>query len=84
VAAARVLDGALAADARDDAVLRYRALVLRADLAVRLDDAPLAESLLTEAAATEVGDAADLADERRRTAELRADLEAGRGDGQGR
>ncbi|MEJ3747636.1 VOC family protein [Actinomycetes bacterium KLBMP 9797] len=74
--ASQVLDGALAADARAEPVLRFRALVLRADLAIRLGDPGRARDLLV--AAEEISpagiDGTDLADEVRRITELRDSL----------
>ena len=76
-AAARVLDGALAAGGDPEPVLRFRALVLRADLALRLDEPGRARDLLRGAGPVPAGPdgTADLADERRRLAELRSALD---------
>lgn len=49
LAAAQVLDKALAADDKQNSLASLRALVLRADLAIRLEEPHLAVSLLAEA-----------------------------------
>jgi catechol 2,3-dioxygenase-like lactoylglutathione lyase family enzyme len=48
-AAANLLDHILASDAARSATEQVRALVLRADMAIRMDDRPLAERLLGQA-----------------------------------
>ncbi|MGB2568829.1 bleomycin resistance protein [Micromonospora citrea] len=78
VAAAKVLDGALAADTGAEPALRFRALVLRADIAIRLDDPTNAQRLLADAAALPLttADRTRLGDELRRITELRPLLAA--------
>ncbi|UJW34953.1 VOC family protein [Saccharothrix sp. AJ9571] len=73
-AAVRVLDRALALDEEVPAVLRFRALVLRADLAVRLGDEDRARTLLSEVDTFgPLGDG-EVADEVRRVEDLREQL----------
>jgi catechol 2,3-dioxygenase-like lactoylglutathione lyase family enzyme len=55
-AAANLLDRILASDAARSAAEQVRALVLRADMAIRMDDRPLAERLLGEAQTTQLTD----------------------------
>ena len=55
-AAANLLDRILASDAARSAAEQVRALVLRADMAIRMDDRPLAERLLGEAQKTQLTD----------------------------
>jgi catechol 2,3-dioxygenase-like lactoylglutathione lyase family enzyme len=76
-AASKVLDLALASDPSDpDGPVRVRALVLRADLAVRMDDQRLAGRLLTEARKVELGDdeLEALGDDLRRARDLQQEL----------
>ncbi|TDB78294.1 VOC family protein [Micromonospora sp. KC723] len=77
--AAKVLDGALAADTGAEPALRFRALVLRADIALRLDDPTSAQRFLADAAGLPLttADKIRLSDDLRRIAELRTTL-AGR------
>jgi catechol 2,3-dioxygenase-like lactoylglutathione lyase family enzyme len=55
-AAATLLDRILASDAARSAAEQLRALVLRADMAIRMDDRALAERLLGEAQKTQLTD----------------------------
>ncbi|MFJ6661946.1 bleomycin resistance protein [Streptomyces sp. NPDC091377] len=75
--AVRILDRAFAKETPADAGEHYRALVLRADLAVQLDDPATARSRLAEAAALPLTDTerASLADERMRAQDITAELE---------
>lgn len=75
-AAARVLDHAFAAQEAEPAVPRVRALILRADLAVRLGERDLARRLLADARRVRLGtaDLAALADDLRRADDLDDDL----------
>ncbi|MFB9906880.1 bleomycin resistance protein [Allokutzneria oryzae] len=66
-AAVRILDAALAADEPAPDLALFRALVMRADLAIRLGDDQAAGPLLDRAEAMGI----ELPDERRRIAELR-------------
>ncbi|GAB2745445.1 VOC family protein [Amycolatopsis magusensis] len=76
-AAVRTLDRALALDEEVPAVLRFRALVLRTDLALRLGDEDGARALLSEVDGFgPVGDG-EAADEVRRVEELREQLTIG-------
>jgi catechol 2,3-dioxygenase-like lactoylglutathione lyase family enzyme len=75
-AAAAALDSAFRAEAPVEGALAYRALVLRADLAHRLDRLDEARTWLDRAAGVEVpqADLAATADERRRALELELSL----------
>ncbi|WP_020672652.1 bleomycin resistance protein [Amycolatopsis nigrescens] len=77
-AAIKVLDRALNAGSDEPAVVRFRALVLRADLAVRLDDLESAGPTLDEAEGIELtaDERAGVPDELHRIGELRAELKA--------
>ncbi|WNV83407.1 VOC family protein [Umezawaea sp. Da 62-37] len=76
LAAASTLDRALAADEPTESTTLFRALVFRADLALRLDDRPLATTTLTRAEAVPLTDAdrTALTDDLGRVRDLRADL----------
>ncbi|MET1071475.1 MAG: VOC family protein, partial [Umezawaea sp.] len=76
LAAARTLDRALTADAPTAPTTLFRALVFRADLAVRLDDRTLAATMLTRAEAVTLSDTdrEALVDDLARAQDLRADL----------
>jgi hypothetical protein len=71
-AAAKLLDHILASDAARSAGEQLRALVLRADMAVRMGERPLAERLLGDARRTRLTDQerAGLGDELRRVDDL--------------
>ncbi|MET8831264.1 VOC family protein [Streptomyces sp. NPDC004610] len=81
---ARVLDHALVQETPESAGEQYRALVLRADLALQLGDPATARARLAEAAAVQLTEPerAALADERSRAADLAAEVEPP-GDGNG-
>ena len=74
--AARVLDGALEASPDAPVILRVKAWILRADVALAMDDDALAASLLAEVARTQLTDEdrATLADELARAEDLRRTL----------
>jgi hypothetical protein len=71
-AAAKLLDRILASDAARSAAEQVRALVLRADLAIRMDDPAAAEGPLGQARAIQLTsrDRATVGDELRRAEEL--------------
>lgn len=75
--AARVLDLALASGGAESDLVRVRALILRADLAVKMGDRELAERLLTKARSVELdeGDLESLDDDLRRARDLEQTLE---------
>ncbi|PRY36087.1 bleomycin resistance protein [Umezawaea tangerina] len=76
LAAARTLDRALDAAEPTSPTTLFRALVFRADLALRLDDRPLAATVLSRADAVPLTDTdrATLVDDLTRARDLRTDL----------
>ncbi|WP_433465500.1 bleomycin resistance protein [Spirillospora sp. CA-128828] len=71
-AGARILDHLLASGEPLSPSDRLKALVLRADMAVHLDELPRARALMAEARAIDIPDTADLSDDLQRLADLEA------------